>query len=122
MGFIFSKFSKLGSGASPSPNPSPSVAETNQLFQPTHSFWAGYATAVDPNIPETHRPISNLNNISNVYSYSVYTPMFQHLQTLMPCNLCTINHILRKLLSIIRLIISIGLLIRVNLRYSSHLI
>ena len=49
MGFIFSKFSKSGSGAKPpSPNPSPSVAEANQLFEPTHSFWAGYATA--PNI------------------------------------------------------------------------
>ena len=46
MGFIFSKFSKLGSGAKhPSPNPSPSVAEANQLFEPIHSFWAGYATA-----------------------------------------------------------------------------
>ena len=46
MGFIFSKFSILGSGAKPpSPNPSPSVAEVNQLFEPTHSFWAGYATA-----------------------------------------------------------------------------
>ena len=46
MGFIFSKFSKLGGGAEPpSPNPSPSVAETNQLFEPTHSLWAGYATA-----------------------------------------------------------------------------
>ena len=45
MGFIFSKFSKLGSGAKPpSPNPSLSVAEANQLFEPTHSFWAGYAT------------------------------------------------------------------------------
>ena len=44
MGFIFSKFSKLGSGAKPpSPNPYPSVAEANQLFEPTHSFWAGYA-------------------------------------------------------------------------------
>ena len=60
----------------------------------------------------------------NVYSYSVSTPMFQHLQTVMPCSLRTVNPILRKLLSIIRLtlIVSIGLLIRINLRYSSHLI
>ena len=44
MGFIFSKFSKLGRGAKP-PNPQPpSVAGANQLFEPTHSFWAGYAT------------------------------------------------------------------------------
>ena len=35
----------MGSGAKPpSPNPSPSVAEANQLFEPTHFFWAGYAT------------------------------------------------------------------------------
>ena len=44
MGFIFSKFSKLGRGQPP--NPSPSVAEANQLFEATHSFWAGYATAL----------------------------------------------------------------------------
>ena len=68
-------------------------------------------------------PTSTISQkFSNVYSYSVSIPMFQHLQTLMPCNLHTINHILQKLLSIIRLIVSTGLLIRVNLRYSSHLI
>ena len=49
MSFIFSKFSKLGSGAKPlSPNPSPLVTQANQLFEPTHSFWAGYATDCDP--------------------------------------------------------------------------
>ena len=47
MGFIFFKFSKLGSGT-PSPNPSPSVVEENQLLEPTHFFWAGYATAWAP--------------------------------------------------------------------------
>ena len=44
MGFIFSKFSKLGSGVKP-PSPNPSVAEAKQLFEPTYFFWAGYATA-----------------------------------------------------------------------------
>ena len=45
MGLICSKFSKLGSGAKPpSPNPSPSVVEAKLIFEPTHSFWAGYAT------------------------------------------------------------------------------
>ena len=46
MGFIFSNFSKLDEwGKAHPPNLSPSVAEANELFEPTHSFWAGYATA-----------------------------------------------------------------------------
>ena len=39
MGLIFSKFS-------PSSNPTPLMADTNQLFKSTHSFWASYASAV----------------------------------------------------------------------------
>ena len=68
MGYIFSKFSKLGSGAKPpSPNPSPSVAEVNQIFKPTHSFWAGYATA----------DLENMNSvkISKIYKTESSVPL-----------------------------------------------
>ena len=46
MGFIFfQNFQNWGVGHKPPPqDPFPSVAEANQLFEPTHSFWAGYAT------------------------------------------------------------------------------
>ena len=56
MGLTFSKFSNLGIGEKPpSPNPTPSVPDTNQLFEPTHSFSAGYAT-----IRPSYREISHI--------------------------------------------------------------